>query len=74
MEAVILDTEWVCINTVFSYFGHFVGLLTVAEEVSHCFACSWDHFLPTGLPSPALIWQFQPSVIAFCYGVFSCCP
>ena len=56
MEAVILDAEWVCIYTVFSYFGHFVGLQTVVEGLSHSFACSWDPFLPTGLPSAALIW------------------
>lgn len=34
-------------------------------------ACLWDSFSPPGLPHPALIWGFVPSLIASCYAVFS---
>ena len=48
-----------------------VGLLTVrVGSVSDSFACSWDPFSPTGLPSPALIWLCVSHLTVTCYAVF----
>lgn len=39
------------------------------------FACSWDPFLPPGLPCPALMWELVSSPIESCYAaVFSWYP
>lgn len=35
-------------------------------DISDSFAFLWDHFPHLGLPCPALIWRFMPSLIATC--------
>lgn len=39
-------------------------------DVSDSLACSWDPFFPTGLPRPALIGGFVPSLIVTCCALF----
>lgn len=49
----------------------FVGfLIPGARVVSDSFACSWDLFPPAGLPLPALMWDFMPSLVQSFYAVF----
>jgi hypothetical protein len=40
------------------------------RRISNSFDCSY--FLPTGLPCPALIEGYIPSLIASCYAEFGC--
>lgn len=47
----------------------FLVVLTMLQSDS--FVCLWDPFPPTGLPHPALIWGFVPSLTASCYAEFN---
>lgn len=40
-----------------------------SKGVSDSLTCWWDPFIPTGLPSLALLWEFMHSVNLSCYGV-----
>lgn len=46
-------------------------LILGVGTVSDSFACPWDTFPPAGLPHPALIRRFVPSLIVSCYTMFS---
>lgn len=64
-----------CICLMVVYIDVLVGLLTVGMGiVSDTFAWSWDPFLPTGSPFPALLWGFAPGLTVTCYSIFSCHP